>query len=98
MLADPGSADLTAHVDFGAFARAAGNALVHGPVEQGVFLERLGIGERSRTLMESASPRRREAVEAAHRRLTGPAEMGQLFKVVALTGRNAPPPPGFEAP
>ena len=98
VLADPGSADLTAHVDFGAFARAAGDVAVHGPVEQGVFLERLGIGERSRTLMQSASPRLREAVEAAHRRLTGPAEMGQLFKVVALTGRNAPPPPGFEAP
>ena len=98
VLADPGSADLTAHVDFGAFARAAGDVAVHGPVEQGVFLERLGIGERSRTLMQSASPRLREAVEAAHRRLTDPAEMGQLFKVVAFTAQNAPPPPGFETP
>ena len=98
VLADPGSADLTAHVDFGAFARAAGNALVHGPVEQGVFLERLGIGERSRKLMQSASPRLRKEIEASHRRLTDPTEMGQLFKVVAFTRLSAPPPPGFEAP
>ncbi len=98
VLADPGSVDLTAHVDFGAFARAAGNAAVHGPVEQGAFLECLGKGVRSRKLMESASPHLREAVEMAHRRLTDPAEMGQLFKVVAFTAQNAPPPPGFEAP
>ena len=98
VLADPGRADLTAHVDFGAFARAAGNAAVHGPVEQGVFLERLGIGERSRKLMENASSHLHEAVEMAHRRLTDPAEMGQLFKVVAFTAQNAPLPPGFEPP
>lgn len=98
VLTEPGTADLTAHVDFDAFARAVDDVAVHGPVLQGAFLERLGISERSRKLMESASPDLREAVETAYRRLTDPDEMGELFKVVAITGRNAPPPPGFDAP
>jgi NADH dehydrogenase [ubiquinone] 1 alpha subcomplex assembly factor 7 len=41
----PGLADVTAHVDFQALARAADDlgARVHGPVTQGEFLTRLGI-------------------------------------------------------
>ena len=41
----PGRVDLTAHVDFQALARAAESmrARVHGPIEQGEFLYRLGI-------------------------------------------------------
>ena len=40
--ADAGSADLTAHVDFAAFARDSGLA-AHGPIPQGKFLTRLGL-------------------------------------------------------
>ncbi|MGH7212772.1 MAG: SAM-dependent methyltransferase, partial [Acetobacteraceae bacterium] len=41
----PGSADLTAHVDFAALAHAAhsAGASVHGPLPQGIFLTRLGL-------------------------------------------------------
>jgi NADH dehydrogenase [ubiquinone] 1 alpha subcomplex assembly factor 7 len=44
-LKNPGQADVTAHVDFQALARAAEDlgARVHGPVPQGDFLKRLGI-------------------------------------------------------
>ena len=45
-LATPGEADLTAHVDFAALARAAqaAGAAVHGPVTQGdSSCEQLGI-------------------------------------------------------
>ena len=42
----PGEADLTAHVDFAALIAAAesAGARAHGPIAQGVFLARLGIG------------------------------------------------------
>ena len=36
-----------------------------------------------------------ESHRAAHHRLTDPAEMGSLFKVLAITSAGAPPPPGF---
>lgn len=94
-LADPGKADLTAHVDFEALAEAAAPCAVAGPVPQGVLLERLGITARARALAGRMTGAALTAHVAAHRRLTHPAEMGQLFKALALHPRRAPPPPGF---
>jgi NADH dehydrogenase [ubiquinone] 1 alpha subcomplex assembly factor 7 len=93
--AAPGEADLTAHVDFAALARAAeaAGAMARGVVQQGVLLERLGGTARAQALARAA-PERAEDVAAAHRRLTHPDEMGSLFKALALTGPGAPPP-GF---
>lgn len=97
VLRDPGTADLTCHVDFAALARAAreAGAAVHGPVAQGAFLERLGIAERAARLMERATPPQREDIRSARLRLTAPDQMGGLFKVLALTGPDAEPPAGF---
>ncbi|MCX7931667.1 MAG: SAM-dependent methyltransferase, partial [Rhodovarius sp.] len=55
-LAEPGSADLTAHVDFAALARAAraAGAAVHGPLPQGLFLQRLHIVTRAAMLAQAA--------------------------------------------
>jgi SAM-dependent MidA family methyltransferase len=90
----PGEADLTAHVRFRALAEAAGDGVaVAGPVPQGVFLERLGITARARILARGAEA---DAVAAAHRRLTHPKEMGNLFQVLAFMPRGAPEPPGFD--
>ena len=49
VLATPGSADITAHVDFEALARAArgAGAEVWGPVTQALFLRRLGLETRA---------------------------------------------------
>ena len=97
-LAAPGAADLTAHVDFAALAQAArsgGAVAVAGPLPQGAFLERLGITARANALLETLEGPAREAHVAAHRRLTHPAEMGSLFKCLALTPRGRPPFPGF---
>jgi SAM-dependent MidA family methyltransferase len=91
----PGSADLTAHVRFRDIAAAARPAKAWGPVGQGVFLERLGITVRARALAAGRDPAGREAIVAAHRRLTHPDEMGNLFQVLALLPQDAPPPPGF---
>jgi SAM-dependent MidA family methyltransferase len=94
-LADPGQADLTAHVDFEALAQAAAPCATAGPVPQGVLLERLGITARAQALAGRMTGAALTAHVAAHRRLTHPEEMGQLFKALALHPRRAPPPPGF---
>ncbi len=97
-LSAPGQADLTAHVDFEALAlatRAAGCGHTR-LTPQGVFLERLGIATRAQTLAASLSGTELETLVAAHRRLTHPEEMGNLFKVLGLYPTHAAPPPGLE--
>ncbi len=99
VLADPGAADLTAHVDFAALARAASaaGAMVHGPAQQGAFLRRLGIVERAGSLRRGADGKQAEAIDAALARLVAPdSSMATLFKAMAVTPRGAPSPPGFE--
>jgi len=97
VLNQPGLADLTAHVDFAVMAetaRAAG-ADAHGPVAQGVFLDRLGLNIRAQFLCES-TPECAEEIRAGCRRLRDPDKMGKLFKAFAITPRGLPPPAGFE--
>jgi len=98
-LADPGEADLTAHVDFAALAgvaRAAG-AAVQGPVPQGVFLTRLGLFQRSGALARTQPPARAGALMQAASRLAEPHQMGRLFKAMAVCHPGLPPLPGFAA-
>ncbi len=94
----PGSADLSADVDFSAFAEAAGaaGADAYGPVPQGGFLRDLGAAARLAVLSARASPAQRERLESGLGRLLDPAQMGILFKVMALTSRGLPVPPGFD--
>ncbi|MEE4349145.1 MAG: SAM-dependent methyltransferase [Pacificimonas sp.] len=94
-LAHPGDSDLTAHVDFRALAQAAASAgaKTKGPVTQAAFLSALGIGMRAEQLM-AAQPGHREDIAAAVRRLTGPDQMGALFKALALHAPNWPAPAG----
>ncbi|MEL6450630.1 MAG: SAM-dependent methyltransferase [Pseudomonadota bacterium] len=91
----PGTADLTAHVDFEALAHAAAPAAYTRLTPQGVFLERLGITARAQALAAARSGAALEAHIAAHRRLTHPEEMGNLFKVLGLYPATAAPPPGL---
>lgn len=90
-LANPGEADLTAHVDFEPLAEHQ----THFYTTQGTFLTRLGIDARAERLAQSLTGAALESHRAAHRRLTDPSEMGSLFKVLAITSAGAPPPPGF---
>jgi SAM-dependent MidA family methyltransferase len=95
-LAEPGAADLTAHVHFAVLARkarAAGLA-ADGPLTQAEFLGRLGIAERTARLM-AANPARAGEIEAATQRLMSPAGMGQLFKAMAVRSPALPAPPPF---
>jgi SAM-dependent MidA family methyltransferase len=95
-LAQPGSADLTAHVDFAAFARDSGLA-AHGPIPQGKFLTRLGLFTRIDRLAQTLPPRAGLRMTEAGRRLAEPDRMGALFKALALTTPGLPIPAGFEA-
>jgi SAM-dependent MidA family methyltransferase len=102
VLASPGEADLTTHVDFAALSRAAiaAGADVQGPVTQGEFLMRLGIAQRAETLKRGATPEQAQAVDLALARLVtervGAAPgMGILFKALAIAPRGGPALPGF---
>ncbi|MBO0752959.1 MAG: SAM-dependent methyltransferase, partial [Bradyrhizobiaceae bacterium] len=99
-LASPGQSDITAHVDFEALARAAqdAGARVHGPVEQGSFLRRMGIEVRAAVLQSKADGTKSRLIAADLRRLTGtgPGEMGALFKAIAFSAREVKHLPGFE--
>jgi SAM-dependent MidA family methyltransferase len=94
-LARPGEADLTAHVDFAALGRAARQvgAAVHGPMEQGEFLLRLGIAERAGRLGADKDQAVRDRLVAEVDRLVSPNEMGSLFKVLAVSDRTRTPLP-----
>lgn len=97
-LAAPGQADLTAHVDFEPLAKVAHSAgCAHSRLTtQGVFLERLGITARAQNLAASQSGKALDTLIAAHRRLTHPEEMGNLFKVLGLYPAHTTPPPGLQ--
>ncbi|WP_108815229.1 class I SAM-dependent methyltransferase [Loktanella sp. Alg231-35] len=95
-LKSPGSADLTAQVDFAAIAAAAEPAKFSRLTPQGVFLERLGITQRAQALAKGLKGDALQSHIAAHRRLTHPGEMGDLFKVISLYPASATPPPGLE--
>jgi len=93
----PGTADLSAHVDFAAVAAAAraGGATVYGPVSQGAFLKALGAALRLEILVRRAAPAQRAALEAGLKRLIDAAEMGTLFKALAMVSPGLPAPAGF---
>ena len=94
----PGETDLSAHVDFAAFAESAqaAGAAVHGPMPQGRFLAALGAEARLAKLSARADPARRGELASGVARLLDPAGMGNLFQVLALTSPGLPAPAGFE--
>ena len=94
---EPGSADLTSHVDFEAIAGAAesAGAKAFPAITQGDFLLSLGLAERAGALGHGKDEKTQANLRAAVERLagTGKAEMGGLFKVLCLTGAPLALPP-----
>jgi len=82
----PGLCDMTAHVDFSAIARAgvAAGMTVAGFATQANFLVNCGVLD---ALARCGDPQSAAYLRAAStvQKLTSPAEMGELFKVLALT-------------
>jgi NADH dehydrogenase [ubiquinone] 1 alpha subcomplex assembly factor 7 len=93
-LAEPGRADLTAHVHFAALARKARahGLAVDGPITQAEFLGALGLAPRASRLM-AANPAQAAAIELAAQRLVAPTGMGSLFKVLCVRSARLPVPP-----
>ena len=90
-----GEADITAHVDFSALARAArsAGAAAMPLMTQGDFLLALGILERAGRLGAGKDAATQEVIRAAVERLAGPDAMGTLFKVLLIAAPGLVPPP-----
>jgi SAM-dependent MidA family methyltransferase len=94
--AHPGDEDITAHVDFTALAEAAheAGAEVLGYANQAQFLVNCGITDvLGQANVENALHYAPIAAQA--QKLLSPAEMGELFKVLAVGKRAAGPLVGF---
>jgi len=105
----PGLVDISADVDFTALAEAALEASpgveVHGPVEQGVWLESMGITDRGEMLCKELEKGGGEGLEEAKKRVRGAIErlvdrggggMGKIYKVLAIVPeRGGKRPVGF---
>jgi len=94
----PGDADLTAHVDFSALAQVAGEhpLTVSKVTTQRDFLLQMGIQERAQMLATYADKKTKAALQLAMKRLIDDDQMGELFKVMAITSKNIKIVPGFD--
>jgi NADH dehydrogenase [ubiquinone] 1 alpha subcomplex assembly factor 7 len=97
----PGTADLTADVDFAYIRRQCPEGvLAYGPVEQGAFLKDLGIEVRKERLLKAYQGRAdmTEDLEAAYKTLTDEKEMGRRFKFMALFPATMEPIHAIQSP
>jgi SAM-dependent MidA family methyltransferase len=88
VLAHPGEADLTAHVDFSALAAIArSHGLTASVTTPGYFLLRLGLIERAGALGANGDEALQDTLRTEVERLAGPnatGGMGELFKVLEI--------------
>lgn len=101
-MCDPGSADLSADVDFSFLKQAilkGSDISVYGPITQKDFLQSLGIQARVEQLFKSAktSEARKTLLDGAER-LMDPEAMGRIYKVLAFSknAKTKGEPVGFE--
>ena len=94
----PGLQDITAHVDFTAMARAAdsGGAEIYGFTTQAYFLISCGLAVLVSSEDPTATLSRLKGTSVVHR-LINPAEMGELFKVLAIGKEFDAPLLGFQS-
>ncbi|KAL5055338.1 hypothetical protein RYX36_036020 [Vicia faba] len=78
LLDDPGSADLSAYVDFDSIRHSAEEASeevsVHGPMTQSQFLGALGINFRVESLLQNCTEEQAESLRTGYWRLVGDGE------------------------
>ncbi len=91
VLENIGQADITAHVDFASLQKGAQKAGLHdhGPVTQGEFLKALGIELRAQMLARVANEMQREDIVHSLSRIIDDDQMGNLFKVMAVTDADS---------
>ncbi|WP_430431589.1 class I SAM-dependent methyltransferase [Oceanicaulis sp.] len=93
----PGTADLTAWVDFDRLLRLGLDAglTAYGPMTQGAFLTELGIEQRAAVLAKSVDAAGQARLKRQMHRLVSPEDMGALFKLAAFSSHGLPPAPGI---
>ncbi|XP_028780476.1 protein arginine methyltransferase NDUFAF7, mitochondrial-like [Neltuma alba] len=78
LLDNPGSADLSAYVDFASIRHSAeeasGDVSVHGPITQSRFLGSLGINFRVEALLQNCTDEQAESLKSGYWRLVGDGE------------------------
>lgn len=85
VLAAPGEADLTSHVDFSALTGIVRKAGAQSALlTQGDFLLKMGLLERAGNLGREADEATRKQIEIDVERLAGSENMGKLFKTMAV--------------
>ncbi|XP_052275221.1 protein arginine methyltransferase NDUFAF7, mitochondrial-like isoform X2 [Dreissena polymorpha] len=94
----PGSADLTADVDFAYLKlHTDGKVRAFGPVTQSLFLQNMGIAYRLKILFDKADDEGKDDLLSAFKMLTSPEEMGERFKFLALLSNTTTHNPvGFD--
>jgi len=99
----PGSADLTADVDFSFLkSQVSPDCAWHGPVTQGSFLHSCGIATRCEQLLTNSDKDLHNNILDSYTTLTSKDKMGERFKFVSLFPATMAqihekyPPVGFE--
>lgn len=86
-LLNPGTADLTADVDFAALIKIAkkdNRLITFGPVTQTSFLKQLGIDIRLQMLLKNATKEEGERLESEYQMIMDDNKMGTRFKFLSL--------------
>lgn len=98
LLETPGEADVTAHVDFESLAKGfiAGGVELLPMLTQGQFLNAMGLEMRTSKLSAKLDGQVKSDFIAASARLADGAQMGNLFKVMAVSQKNRQPIYPFE--
>nr|KAG5710697.1 hypothetical protein BaRGS_035099 [Batillaria attramentaria] len=99
-LVDPGSADITADVDFSYLKQCAEGVSTFGPITQQNFLLNMGIGVRLQMLLQKAKQEHWKSLLTGYDMLTNPNKMGERFKFFAMMNPPFPDyvPAGFVTP
>lgn len=84
-LVEPGTADLTADVDFSQIrTRVHAKVKTCGPIPQADFLKNMAIDVRLQRLLASCKPEECESLVSGYNMLMSPKQMGERFKFFAM--------------
>uniref|UniRef100_A0A1B0A3K0 Protein arginine methyltransferase NDUFAF7 n=1 Tax=Glossina pallidipes TaxID=7398 RepID=A0A1B0A3K0_GLOPL len=86
-LVDPGSADLTADVDFLRMKHTAeknNEVITFGPIKQGIFLQQMQGDVRLERLLKNALPENQSLLKSGYEMLTDPKQMGGRYKFFSI--------------
>ena len=84
ILSNVGDSDITHHINFNLFSKIIKNLGLHlgGIIEQGTFLQKMGIVHRANILTKNANFNVKANIYYRLKRLLDRNEMGQIFKVI----------------